>query len=185
MKRVKFGLLGVIMVILVLLMFSVLAGIRQKSFNFVVKEGLKKADIHIGNFSFFQTKGGGMEWELRARKAELFENESKAVLEGIKVTIHTESGMEISFQGDEGTIDTKRKNFHIQNKTLPIQINMSNGYQIEMMQVDWDNEKRQIFSEFPIIIHGGNWRVQGSGFIFKTNSEEFTIKRDIEAQVMS
>ncbi|MBI3351732.1 MAG: LPS export ABC transporter periplasmic protein LptC [Nitrospirae bacterium] len=185
MKKVKIGFLGIILLILVFLMFAVLAGIRQKSFNFVVKEGLKKADIHIGNFSFFQTKEGGKEWELRARKAELFESQNKAVLEGIHVTIHTESGMEISFQGDEGTIDTKRKNFHIQNKSIPIQINMSNGYQAEMMQVDWDNEKKQILSESPIIIRGGNWDVHGNGFIFKTNSEEFLIKRNIEAHVTS
>ena len=183
MKKIKLGLLGIIIGILILLTFSVITGIRQKSFNFVVKEGMKKADIHIGMFSFFQTKKGGKEWELKAQKAELFENENRALLEGIRVVIHTESGLEISFQGDEGTIDTKRKNFHIENKTIPIQINMSNGYKIEMMQVDWDNDSKEILSESPIIIHGGNWDVQGNGFVFKTNTEEFSVKRNIEAHV--
>jgi LPS export ABC transporter protein LptC len=185
MKKMKYGLLGFILLLLACLLFLILNGVRQKSFNFVVKETLRKADIHIGGFSFFQTEGGRKEWELQARKAELFENENRAVIEDIHVIIHTKKGLEISFRGDEGVLDTKGKNFHIQNKKSPIQIVLSNGYRIEVMEADWNNEEKEIVSESPIVLYGGNWSARGKGLILKTVTEEFIIKRDIEAQVNS
>ncbi|MFI5305065.1 MAG: LPS export ABC transporter periplasmic protein LptC, partial [Nitrospiria bacterium] len=170
---------------LTLLFFIIVNGVRQRSLNIIVKQALNKADIHIGDFSFFQTNKLGKAWELKASKAELFENEKKANLEDIHVTIHTESGMEISFQGEEGIIDTQRKNFHIENKKYPILINMSNGYKIELMQIDWDNEKKEISSQSSIIIRGENWTIKGKGLILNTKSEEFVIQKEVEAQSTS
>jgi LPS export ABC transporter protein LptC len=185
MKKIKTILIAFIFVILATLLFLVLNGVRQKNLNFIVKESLKKADIHIGDFSFFQTNKSGKEWELKAKKAELFEIEKRANLEEIQVVIHTESGMEISFQGESGTIDTQQKNFHLENKIKPIQIRMSNGYTIELMEVDWNNEKKEIISESPITVHSEIWEIKGKGLILKTKSEEFVIQREVEAEVAS
>ncbi len=167
---------------------SAVSGSKRRSSEkpqFVVKEGLKKADIHIGDFSFFQTNKLGKEWELKAKKAELFEFEKRANLEEIQVIIHTESGMEISFEGESGTIDTRQKNFHLENKKSPIQIRMSSGYTIEVMEADWNNEKKEIVSESPITVHGENWEIKGKGLILKTKSEEFVIEREVEAKAAS
>lgn len=185
MKKLKSILIVFIFLILASLLFLVLNGIRQKNLNFVVKERIKKADIHIGDFSFFQTNRSGKEWELKAKKAELFEIEKRANLEEIQVTIHAESGLDISFQGESGTIDTLQKNFHLENKKKPIQIRLSNGYTIELMEVDWNNEKKEIVSESPITVHSESWDIKGKGLILKTKSEEFVIERDVEAKAAS
>ncbi|MBI1824332.1 MAG: LPS export ABC transporter periplasmic protein LptC [Nitrospirae bacterium] len=185
MKKIRAALILIIFLTLSLLVILILNGVRQKSLHFVSKEGMRKADIHIGDFSFFQTNKLGKEWELQAKKAELFESEKRANLENIQVTIHSESGMEISFQGEEGTIDTQRKNFHLHNKKKPILITLSNGYRIELLEVDWNNERKEISSDSPIIVYGENWIIKGKNLILKTESEEFVIQNEVEAEATS
>jgi LPS export ABC transporter protein LptC len=184
-SKIRKILIGVILLTVILLGVEMIAGIRQKSLHFVEKEALKRSDIHIGNFSFFQTGAVGREWELKARKAELFESLKKAVLEEIDVTIHTDSGSVIRFQGEEGTIDTEKKNFHLSNKKGPIRIVMSDGYTIELMEVSWDNERKEIFSDSPITVRGDNWEINGRTLLVKTRSEEFYIQNDVRARTLS
>jgi LPS export ABC transporter protein LptC len=184
-KKIKATLILIIILTLSLLGILILNGVRQKNLHFVTREGMRKADIHIGDFSFFQTNKQGKEWELKAKKAELFESEKKANLNDIQVHIHSDSGMEISFQGEEGTIDTHRKNFHLRNKKSPIVIFLSNGYTIELLEVDWDNETKEISSSSPIVVRGENWVIKGKNLILKTRSESFVIQNEVEAETLS
>lgn len=181
-NKLKRALLAGILIMLSGLVLLVVSGVRKKNYPLMVSEGLKKADVHINNFSFFQTQGQKREWELTAGKAELFESEKKALLENVDIVIHGESGVQIAFHGDAGIIDTDRKNFHVQNNTFPMTIKMSNGYEIELMMADWDNEKKELHSDSLIKIHGGSWDIRGTGFVYKARTQEFIVKRDIVAQ---
>lgn len=181
-KKLKRALLAGILIMLSVLVLLVIFGVRRKNYPLMVPEALKKADVHINDFSFFQTQGQKREWELTAAKAELFESEKRATLENVNILIHGESGLEITFHGDEGVVDTDRKNFHVQNNAFPMTIKMSNGYEIELMTADWDNEKKELRSESPIKIHGASWDIRGTGFVYKTRTQEFIVKKDITAQ---
>lgn len=167
---------------------SAVSGSKRRSSEkpqFCRQRGIEESGYPYRRLLFFQTNKLGKEWELKAKKAELFEFEKRANLEEIQVIIHTESGMEISFEGESGTIDTRQKNFHLENKKSPIRIRMSSGYTIEVMEADWNNEKKEIVSESPITVHGENWEIKGKGLILKTKSEEFVIEREVEAKAAS
>jgi lipopolysaccharide export system protein LptC len=143
----------------------------------------ERADARIERFTFMQTKDGAVQWEVRAQKARLFEGENRAVLDRVHITLYGDRGREFSLEGDEGTLDTVKKNFVLSNRTDPIAVHTESGYTIYTNHLAWNEERGEITTAEPVTITGHGLHVNGRGLIGKVQSEEFQVLEDVHVEI--
>lgn len=139
------------------------------------------ADAGIEDFSFVQTKDGKMQWKVHARRARIVENESKAVLEDLQVTLFGEEGILMVLEGDEGVVDTESHNFELKKREGSIPIHLESGYTIYTNQLQWMDRTQEISTDAPVTIHGDGIDITGVGLRGTLGTEIFTITKDVRA----
>lgn len=143
----------------------------------------KNADAGIEGFSFVQTKDGKMQWKVQARRARIVENESKAVLEDLQVTLFGEEGTQMILEGDEGVVDIESHNFTLKKREGSIPIHLESGYTIYTNQLQWTDQNQEISTDAPVTIHGDGIKITGLGLRGALGTETFTITKDVRAVV--
>jgi LPS export ABC transporter protein LptC len=144
---------------------------------------LERADAKISEFSFTQTKGDAIQWQVQAKSARLFEQEKKALLSTVDVTLYGAQGKELTVSGDEGTLDTATKNFTLVNRQDPLVVVTSSGYTIYTNHLAWTDATREIRTDDPVRIVGNGLAVTGRGLLGRLESEEFEVLEDVHVDV--
>jgi lipopolysaccharide export system protein LptC len=143
-----------------------------------------QGEAGIDQFSFVHSRGGVVQWEVLAQRARLFEAEKRARLEQVKVTLYGAKGWELKLEGDEGTIDTSRKDFLLTKRNGPIVVLLENGYTIYTNHLAWTDARREISTKDPVMLSGHGLEVNGQGFVGKLDVEEFKVLRDVRVEVV-
>ena len=143
-----------------------------------------QADATISHFSFTQTKDDQVQWQIEARQARLFEQDKKAVLDGVEVTLYGAEGREMTVQGDEGNLDTATKDFVLMNRSEPLVIRTESGYTIYTNYVTWKDETREIRTQEPVRIVGHGLEVTGRGLMGHIDTEEFHVLEDVHVDLV-
>jgi lipopolysaccharide export system protein LptC len=147
-------------------------------------QSLARADAGIDRFTFTQTRSGAVQWQVEARRAQLVEAEQRAVLEGVQVTLYGPKGRELRLAGDEGTIDTARKNFMLVKRSGTIAIELDSGYTILTNHLAWTDERREVTTSDTVTITGNGLEVSGRGLVGKLDIEEFQILDDVHVAIV-
>lgn len=168
---------------LVFLFFSMVFSLKKRGLPVALNRGPEKADVSVKAFSFVQTHEGAKEWELTAERAEVYERDHQAFLEKIAVTIQTPQGWELNLEGDEGTIDTEKKDFFLKKKSEWMAIRLSNGYTIKTPAVRWLNDEKKIVTEGPAHISGPRIEIDGKELTVGVEDQEVTVSGDVQASV--
>ena len=113
----------------------------------------------------------------------MFDKEQRANLEQVAVTIQTPQGLEMRFDGDEGTIDTSKKDFSLRKKNELMVIQMSNGYTIKTSGIQWFNDERKMITEGPAHISGPQVEIDGKELKLAVENQEVTVSGDVQAWV--
>lgn len=142
-----------------------------------------RADVKIDQFTFVQTHNGSKEWELKADRAEVFEEDQKAYLQKVAVTMNTPQGLRLTLDGDEGILDTQKKDFSLKKNTDPMIIRLSNGYTIKTSGLKWSNAEREIITEGPAHISGSQIEIDGKELKVKVENQEVILSGDVKAVV--
>ncbi|HIC04245.1 MAG TPA: LPS export ABC transporter periplasmic protein LptC [Nitrospirales bacterium] len=143
----------------------------------------KNADAAIDRFSFVQTSDGEMQWKVEARRARIVDNESKAVLEDLQVTLFREGGTQMILEGDEGVVDTASHNFTLMKREGSIPIHLESGYTIYTNELQWTDQNQEISTAAPVTIHGDGIEITGLGLRGALGTETFTITKNVRAVV--
>ncbi len=143
----------------------------------------KNADVGIDRFSFVQTKNGEMQWKVQARRARIVDNESRAVLEDLQVTLFGKMGTQLMLEGDEGVVDTESHNFTLKKHEGSIPIHLKSGYTIYANELQWTDQNQEISTDAPVTIQGDGINITGLGLRGALETETFTITKDIRAVV--
>ncbi len=144
---------------------------------------INQADAIISKFTFTQTKGDRVQWQVDAQQARLFEQEKKAILDKVAVTLFGLQGREMTVQGDEGTLDTETKNFVLANRSEPLVIHTDSGYTIYTNHLAWTDQTREIRTEDPVRIVGHGLDVKGRGLLGHLDTEEFEVLEDVHVDL--
>jgi LPS export ABC transporter protein LptC len=144
---------------------------------------IEQADAKISDFMFTQTKGDVVQWEVQAKQARLFEQEKRALLNDVDVTLYGIKGKELTVSGDEGTLDTATKNFALMNRTDPLVVLTGNGYTIYTNHLVWTDATREIRTNDPVTIIGNGLSITGRGLLGRLESEEFEVLEDVHVDV--
>jgi LPS export ABC transporter protein LptC len=144
---------------------------------------IEQADAKISEFIFTQTKGDVVQWQVQAKFARLFEQEKRALLSDVDVTLYGIKGKELTVSGDEGTLDTATKNFALMNRTDPLVVQTASGYTIYTNHLVWTDATREIRTGDPVRIIGHGLSVTGRGLLGHLESEEFEVLEDVHVDV--
>jgi LPS export ABC transporter protein LptC len=144
---------------------------------------INQADAIISQFTFTQTKGDKVQWQVDAKQARLFERDKKAILDQVAVTLFGLQGKEMSVQGDEGTLDTESKNFVLVNRSEPLVIYTESGYVIYTNHLVWTDQTREIRTQDPVRILGHGLEVRGRGLWGHLDTEEFEVLEDVHVDL--
>jgi lipopolysaccharide export system protein LptC len=180
---VRASLLGLSVALTAALLF--LLTTRMESASRSADSGfLDRADAGIDHFTFMQSRGGLVQWEVQAQRAHIVEAAHQAKLEQVEVTLYGANGWEMKLTGDEGTIDTSTKNFTLVRREQPIPVQLQNGYIIYTNHLKWVDEQREVQTEDPVTISGDGLEITGRGLIGKLDREEFKILGDVHVEIM-
>ncbi|BCA56754.1 conserved exported protein of unknown function [Nitrospira sp. KM1] len=144
---------------------------------------IDRADATISHFTFTQTKGDKVQWQVDAKEARLFEQDKRALLETVAVTLFGQQGKDLTVEGDEGTLETDTKNFRLANRTEPLVLHTASGYIIYTNHLVWTDSTRQIRTSDPVRIVGNGLEVTGKGLLGHLDREEFEVLEDVHVDV--
>jgi lipopolysaccharide export system protein LptC len=144
---------------------------------------LERADAGFEGFTFVQSRAGSVQWEVRAHRGRLLEAESRAILEQVQVTLFGANGWELRLQGDEGTIDTARKDFVLVKHAGLIAVELQNGYTIYTNHLAWTDAQGEISTRDLVTISGQGMEITGRGLIGKLDGEEFQILENVRVEL--
>ena len=146
---------------------------------------LEEADVGMEGFVYRQIKDGIIQWEVVARKAEVFEAKHEASLETVEVRLLSRDGEEMTLQAEEGLINTETNDFELRNREELIIIELANGYTILTPHIHWIDAKQEIRTPNPVTIQGQGIKITGIGLVGFLESEEFTILDQVHVESMS
>ncbi|TKB65156.1 MAG: LPS export ABC transporter periplasmic protein LptC [Nitrospira sp.] len=141
------------------------------------------ADATISKFTFTQTKGDTVQWQVQAQEARLFERDKRAMLQVVAVTLFGQRGKELTVTGDEGTLDTETKNFMLANRSEPLVIRTESGYVIYTNHLAWTDQTREMRTQDPVRIVGHGLEVTGRGLLGHLDREEFEVLEDVHVDL--
>ncbi len=144
---------------------------------------IDQADATISQFTFTQTKGDTVQWQVQAQQARLFEQKKRAILQTVAVTLFGLKGKELTVTGDEGTLDTETKNFVLANRTDPLVVHTESGYVIYTNHLAWTDQTREIRTQDPVRIIGHGLEVTGRGLLGHLDREEFEVLEDVHVDL--
>jgi len=144
---------------------------------------INQADAIISKFTFTQTKGDKVQWQVDAQQARLFEQDKKAILDNVAVTLFGVQGKELTVHGDEGTLNTETKNFLLADRSEPLVIYTQSGYTIYTNHLVWTDQTREIRTQDPVHIVGHGLDVKGRGLLGHLDTEEFEVLEDVHVEV--
>lgn len=144
---------------------------------------VERSDAGIDQFRFTRSRAGAVQWEVQAERARVFEAENRARLEQVRVTLFGAKGWELKLEGDEGIIDTLKKDFVLVKHASLIVVQLESGYTINTNHLAWKDEDRTIRTDDPITIYGNGLKVKGRGFVGKLDTEEFSILEDVHVAI--
>ena len=147
--------------------------------------GNEAADARIQGFTFTQTKGDIVQWKVEAQQARLYEDQKRAVLSHVQITLYGVQGRELMLSGEEGTLDTETKNFMLANREAPIVVETDSGYIIRTNHLNWIDKQREIHTSDPVTINGHGLQVTGRGLLGKLDTEIFQVLDDVHVDVAS
>lgn len=150
----------------------------------MTSNAIEQADARISGFNFTQSTGDEVEWEIQAKQARLFEDEKRALLNEVDVTLYGKKGKELTVSGEEGTFHTKSKHFVLANRTSPLVVETAGGYTIYTQHLEWANDTKEISTDDPVRIVGHGVEVTGRGMIGKLGSEEFEVLQDVRVALL-
>jgi len=184
-RYIRGGLLVLSGVLAVLLVYLLTSQVESElAPQGPVPSRLEHADAGIDRFTFTQSRAGAVQWQVQAQRARMFENENRAVLEGVQVTLYGTKGRELQMEGDEGTIDTAKKNFVLAKRTGDIVMRLESGYTILTNHLAWTDARREVTTSDAVTITGNGLEVKGRGLVGKLDIEEFQILEDVHVAIL-
>jgi len=178
------GLLALSLLLTSFLVYLLMTRTETTAPNVAGSTVLERADAGLDRFRFTQSRAGVVQWEVLAEHGRVFEAENRAVLDRVKVTLYGLKGREFTLEGDEGTINTAKRDFMLAKRNGLIAIRLENGYTIYTNHLTWTDDRREISTTDPVTISGHGMTLTGRGLVGKLDSEEFKVLEDVHLEIL-
>ncbi len=165
------------------LVISLYSGLKKKEIKGFFEDVAKQTEVTIKDLSFVQTETGVLSWVLNAKGAVSSEAGGKTMLENVSVTIPYGDAAQLHLEGDEGLVDTTKKEFSLRKKSGLMTVDLGNGFTIETQGFIWNESHREIVSEGKASIYGSQINIDGDVLRVDVDTQEMTVIGDVKALV--
>jgi len=137
---------------------------------------LDGSSISIEKIHQTSTKNGVVEWSLDANSASYNEDKKEAVFEDLSVVFFTKDNLKIHLTADKGILKTESSNIEIRGN-----ITVKNeDYVLKTGKINYDNEKRIIFSKVPVEISGKSLNLVAGSMTIDLNTNKAELSGKVE-----
>jgi LPS export ABC transporter protein LptC len=161
----------------------VFSEVRLRGVSPSVSTAVSDSDVIVRGFYLMTTIDGTTDWELTATRARLYEGRHQAVLDDVRGAAATHDGSMVEFEGASGTFDTTSRDLWIEGPQGQTIIRLPSGYVLRTDQLYWNHQAREVSSDRTVSIRGPGIAVTGTGLIVRAASQEFSVLRDVRAEV--
>jgi LPS export ABC transporter protein LptC len=169
--------------VLATLILFVLQGPSRRVPSVSVSMLPQSADAGLREFSFVESKEGHVDWTIHAKQAQVFDAEFKAILSDVRVTLADPQGVQMTVDGDDGTINTLSKDFVLSKRSGDLALVFRDGYTIYTPRVAWVNTERRFWTDEAVRISGPSLEVTGEGLDALLKTQEMRIRRNARVEV--
>lgn len=122
---------------------------------------------------------GVTEWELKALKADFFQQQSVAGFKEVEVTFYSQEGRVFTLRGDTGTLNTETRDFRLSGNVVGTS---SDGYRFETETVSYEASKRQVTSNDKVHLESPQLILEGHGMVMDLDHQTVSLSRSVVAR---
>lgn len=176
-KKIKMVLISVIAVTITVTI-AIFIGYRyiSKKPEKVIPLVLDGSSISIGKIHQTSTKNGVVEWSLEASSASYSEDKKEASFENLSVTFFTKDNMKIYLTADKGILKTESSDIEI-NGNITVK---NEDYVLKTGKINYNNEKRIIFSDVPVEITGKSLNLLANSMTIDIDTNKAVLRGNVE-----
>ena len=142
----------------------------------VISLVLDGSSISIEKIHQTSTKNGVVEWSLDANSASYNEDKKEAIFEDLSVVFFTKDNLKVHLTADKGILKTESSNIEIRGN-----ITVKNeDYVLKTGKINYDNEKRIIFSKVPVEISGKSLNLVAGSMTIDLNTNKAELSGKVE-----
>jgi len=140
---------------------------------------LNKADIEVKKMELSETEAGELAWNLKAEKAQVYEKEGVAYLQGISLEYLLNEGEEVILTSERGRIGLAQKNIFLQGNVDA----SSHQIQLKTNTLSWNREKRMLMTEDLVWLRRENIEITGEGMVADIGLGKIKLNKNIRTVI--
>ena len=141
-----------------------------------IKDG---ANLSLGKIRQTATRDGKKEWSLEAGSAHYIENDKKAVLKDLFITYFLKDNREVYLEAEEGILQTDTNDIEFSGNVVI----RNEDYQLETRRMNYEHERRVIFSNDPVKISGEAVNLSAKSIKYDLNLNKIIIAGNVEVDI--
>ena len=180
MKRVRFALIAIALLMLGLVAVSLLRNAltprQQPRPDNLPPPGV---DMQLDKVHYEQIdEEGRREWELNARAAQYQKDKKKVELQAITVTFFSEEGNTYKLAADRGQLFTESQDVSLSGNVVA---ETAEGYQIRTDSITYSARERKVSTADPVTFISKDMVMTGTGMVIDLTDEKLHILQDVKA----
>lgn len=151
--------------------------------NSAARSSNREPDTAVERVRMMEMREGKRLWEVEADRAEMFENQGKAILiqvvDPVRIVIYNGKDVLTSF-AEKVVVDLKTKDLELIGR---VRSESSQGTKIFTEHATWSAGSRQIRTEAPVLIEKQGYQIRGKGMVADTVLERVSIRERITSEM--
>lgn len=140
---------------------------------------LDGSSISIEKIQQTSTKNGVVEWSLEAKSASYSDDKKEAFFEDLSVTFFTKDNLKIYLTADKGILKTESSDIEVKGSITV----KNDDYVLKTEKINYDNEKRVIFTEAPVEISGKSLNLAAGSMSIDLNTNRAELIGKVEGTI--
>jgi len=134
----------------------------------------------IDNFTYTKSDRGRVQWQIKAERAEYFQDDNRAVLNTLEAIFYDEEGRIFTLQGARGEMNTETQDITVSGG---ITASTSEGYQLVTNSAYYNKEQGIVTTDDPVLFFGEGITVHAVGMEVKIEDQHVTLKQAVRALI--
>ena len=146
------------------------------------EEGEEEPTTFFDEFRMVSTRKGKVEWEYLAETAKIYEKKNLAKSQKIKIIYKKDNGKISTLTAKKGILKTDTSDMLAEGDVVLIS---SRGVRLETQLLNWDNAKKEFFTDLPVKLFREKDTLTGIGLKADSELKKVKILSQVEVKVHS
>jgi LPS export ABC transporter protein LptC len=181
MKKTKFAILMLIVLIGGVVLISIWLNLREKKASekseVIPKVLAEGEDGHLDKIHFVEERQGQKTWELEAKSIEQYQDQNIMILDEVRVTFYTKEGRTFIISGNQGKVNQNSKDMELVGNVL---VQSSDGYQLKTHSLSYRHSNKRMSTSDPVEIEGEKIRLVGKGMLVDMESKMLKVLHQVK-----